>query len=388
MLGVSMRSLSYVLLIGLLAGTAASVSTPVYAQDSSALAQELERLRRDVKDLQRTVFAGEAPPEGAAESIEAANANAMARTQLKIQALENRIRGLTGRMEEMRFQIDSVTTRLDKLISDVDYRLQALEGGGVQPPQQIGQAQIGQTQTGQAQNGQTQAGQVSRSAVTQTGGQGTTIISSTGQQVEQVQTLEAGQQSLGQLSANQSGQIAAGQNTGQAAIDPTAFQQSAPIEDVPTAVPVTGSVTETTGQTAALALGQLPEGSPKDQYDYAFNLLRDRNFPAAEAALKTFLNQNEDGPLAANAMYWLGESHYARQDFRSAAAVFVDAYTNFPNGSKASHSLLKLGMSLGALGKTNEACIAFQELNSKFPNAGDRVLNRAEAEAAKVGCNS
>jgi len=358
---------------------AALPAITVHAQDSSALAQELERLRREIKDLQRTVFAGEAPPEGAVESIEAANASANARTQLKIQALENRIRGLTGQMEEIRFRVDSVSTRLDKLISDVDYRLQALENGTVQPSQQIGQAQIGQNQVTRSQVGQ--------AAVAQTDGQGTTIISSTGQQVEQVQTLESGQQSLGQLSANQSGQIIASQNTGQASIDQSAFQQTAPVADVPTAVPVTGSVTETSQQTAALALGALPEGSPKEQYDYAFNLLRDRNFPAAEAALKTFLGENEDGPLAANAIYWLGESHYARQDFRTAASVFVDAYTKFPNGSKASHSLLKLGMSLGALGKTKEACIAFQELKSKYSDAGDRVLNRAEAEAAKVGCS-
>ena len=374
MLGVLMRSFSVLILFVFLFGAALPAIPPAHAQDSSALAQELERLRRDIKDLQRTVFAGEAPPEGAVESIEAANASANARTQLKIQALENRIRGLTGQMEEIRFRVDSVTTRLDKLISDVDYRLQALENGTVQPSRQVGQTQPGQLQAGET-------------ALTQTDGQGTTIISSTGQQVEQVDALQAGQQSLGQLSSNQSGQIIAGQNTGQAAVDPNAFQQSAVVEDVPSAVPVTGSVTESSQQTAALALGQLPEGSPKDQYDYAFNLLRDRNFPAAEAALKTFLEQNDGGPLAANATYWLGESHYARQDFRSAAAVFLDAYTNFPNGSKASHSLLKLGMSLGALGKTKEACIAFQELNTKFPDAGDRVLNRAEAEAAKVGCS-
>jgi len=368
-----MRSFSVLVFVSFLTGAALPAFTPALAQDSSALAQELDRLRRDIKDLQRTVFAGEEPPEGAVDSIEAANASANARTQLKIQALENRIRGLTGQMEEIRFKVDSVTTRLDKLISDVDYRLQALENGTVQPSRQIGQSQVDQ------QGGQT--------AVTQTDGQGTTIISSAGEQVEQVQTLEAGQQSLGQLSANQSGQIIASQNTGQAAVEQSAFQQAASAADVPTAVPVTGSVTETSQQSAALALGELPEGSPKDQYDYAFSLLRDRNFPAAEAALKTFLDQNEDGPLAANAIYWLGESHYARQDFRSAASVFVDAYTKFPKGSKASHSLLKLGMSLGALGKTKEACIAFQELQTKFPNAGDRVLNRAETEAAKVGCS-
>ncbi|MEQ9490763.1 MAG: tol-pal system protein YbgF [Alphaproteobacteria bacterium] len=373
MLVLPKRSFFNLVLCGVLLGTAVPAAMPAYAQDSS-LAQELDRIRRDVRDLQRTVFAGEEPPEGAVDSIESANATAMARTQLKIQALENRVRDLTGQIEEVRFHVDSVTTRLDKLISDVDYRLQALESGTATSGAQTGQSQFGQSRVGQA-------------SVTQTDGQGTTIISSTGEQVEQIDSLQPGQQSLGQLSANASGQIAASQNTAQTSIESSAFQQQADVADEPRAVPVTGSVVEGNQQSAALALGELPEGSPKEQYDYAFNLLRDRNFPAAEAALKTFLAQNESGPLAANAMYWLGESHYARQDFRSAAAVFVDAYTDFPNGSKASHSLLKLGMSLGALGKTKEACIAFQELKTKFPNAGDRVLNRAETEAAKVGCS-
>lgn len=374
MVVLAKRSFFIPVLCGVLLSVALPVAMPARAQDST-LAQELDRIRRDVKDLQRTVFAGEKPPEGAVDSIDSANASAMARTQLKIQALENRIRGLTGQMEEIRFQVDSVSTRLDKLISDVDYRLQALENGTATPSKQVGQAQTGQSGFG------------SQAAVTQTDGQGTTIISSSGEQVEQVDALQAGQQSLGQLSATQSGQIIATQNTNQANVEASAFQPQPTAEDIPSAVPVTGSVVEGNQQTAALALGELPAGTPKEQYDYAFNLLRDRNFPAAEAALKTFLDQNESGPLAGNAMYWLGESHYARQDFRSAASVFVDAYTNFPNGSKASHSLLKLGMSLGALGKTKEACIAFQELKTKFPNAGDRVLNRAEAEAAKVGCS-
>ena len=135
-------------------------------------------------------------------------------------------------------------------------------------------------------------------------------------------------------------------------------------------------------QTAAVSL---PPGSEKDQYQFAFNLLRS-DLAQAEAAFGAFLEEHPDGPFAGNAMYWLGETHYARSDFREAAAVFVDAYTNFPTSPKASASLLKLGMSLGALGKTDAACASFTELKTKYSDTDGRVLARADQEAQKIGC--
>ena len=43
--------------------------------------------------------------------------------------LERALTSVTGRLEEVGFKVDTVTTRLDKLVSDVDFRLQALEQG-------------------------------------------------------------------------------------------------------------------------------------------------------------------------------------------------------------------------------------------------------------------
>ena len=62
---------------------------------------------------------------------------------------------------------------------------------------------------------------------------------------------------------------------------------------------------------------KLPQGTPKQQYDFATDFLRRQDFAGAEVALRAFLKANPSDPLAANAQYWLGESLYARGDFTS-----------------------------------------------------------------------
>ena len=52
----------------------------------------------------------------------------------------------------------------------------------------------------------------------------------------------------------------------------------------------------------------LPSASPSSQYNAAFGLLRRADYPAAEDALRNFIQQYPTNPLAGNAQYWLGES--------------------------------------------------------------------------------
>lgn len=101
--------------------------------------------------------------------------------------------------------------------------------------------------------------------------------------------------------------------------------------------------------------------------------------------MRSFVDKHGDNPLAGNAMYWLGETYYARENFRDAAATFLDAYTGYPQNDKASHSLLKLAMSLGALGKKDAACQAFSTL-AQDGAASERILSTGRSEAQKLGC--
>ena len=48
--------------------------------------------------------------------------------------------------------------------------------------------------------------------------------------------------------------------------------------------------------------------------------LKQADYPAAEAALKAFIEQHPKDPMAGNAQYWLGETYYTRSSFMEAAS--------------------------------------------------------------------
>ena len=131
----------------------------------------------------------------------------------------------------------------------------------------------------------------------------------------------------------------------------------------------------------------LRSGSASAQYDSAFGLLRKANYPAAEEALRSFIQQHPNDPLAGNAQYWLGESFYARGKYAEAAAAFADGYrARYPRGSKAPDGLLKLGMSLSRANQKHNACIALMQLDHDFPHQANAVKDRAAQEKKKLGC--
>ena len=60
--------------------------------------------------------------------------NITARLSLRITQLENEIQRLTGVNEELNHRLGQLQTRLDKMSSDMEFRLKTLEGGGAQAP--------------------------------------------------------------------------------------------------------------------------------------------------------------------------------------------------------------------------------------------------------------
>lgn len=132
--------------------------------------------------------------------------------------------------------------------------------------------------------------------------------------------------------------------------------------------------------------GTLPGGSPQQQYDYAFGLLRDANYPAAERALRDFVRRYPDNRLSSNAQYWLGETYFVRRDYQAAAAAFAQGYQRFPKGPKAAESLLKLGSSLTMLGRPADACRSFSQLDREFPISPANLKAKEADEKRKAQC--
>ncbi|MBI3672660.1 MAG: tol-pal system protein YbgF [Rhizobiales bacterium] len=131
----------------------------------------------------------------------------------------------------------------------------------------------------------------------------------------------------------------------------------------------------------------LAPDSPEALYERSNEALLRRQFGDAEAGFRTFLQKYPDHSLAGSAQYWLGETYYAQGDFRQAAQAFLQGYRQFPDSRRAADSLLKLGISLGKLGQTQQACTAFDSVSSQYPKAVE-ARKRAQAEARRANCQS
>ncbi len=112
-------------------------------------------------------------------------------------------------------------------------------------------------------------------------------------------------------------------------------------------------------------------------YDVALSLYNQRKFSDAEKAFDAFLKANPQGVLAPNALYWKGETYYARGDYPNAIFSFKEVQTRYPTHPKAADSLLKTGMSYQKLGDANNANLHYSVLKEDFPNssAAKRVPN-------------
>jgi len=131
-----------------------------------------------------------------------------------------------------------------------------------------------------------------------------------------------------------------------------------------------------------------PEGvAPKDLYEQALNDLKGNKLDDSEQKFMQFLNSYPKDTLAGNAQYWLGEVYYKKQDFAKSAVAFKEGYSKYPEGTKGPDCLLKLGLSMKALGKKEEACTAFINIPTIFGRVNPDISKRAEDEAKALSCS-
>lgn len=125
---------------------------------------------------------------------------------------------------------------------------------------------------------------------------------------------------------------------------------------------------------------------PKKLYEQALSDLKENKLDDAELKFSQFLSTYPKDALAENAQYWLGEVYYKKQDFAKSAVAFKEGYSKYPEGTKGPDCLLKLGLSMKALGKKEEACTAFVNLPTIFGRVNPEIASRAKDEAKKLSC--
>ena len=107
--------------------------------------------------------------------------------------------------------------------------------------------------------------------------------------------------------------------------------------------------------------------SPEDQFQLAFDNIREKNWETAKKMLSQFINENPENQLSGSAHYWLGELHILEKKHRDAALIFAEGYQKFPKSVKAPDMLYKLSLSLFEVDKISDACNTMIKFAEDFP---------------------
>ena len=148
----------------------------------------------------------------------------------------------------------------------------------------------------------------------------------------------------------------------------------------PGSVAAAGSSVPSSAADNASTLGALPGVTPAQQsaYGKAFNALKAGSYAAAVSGFEGFLKRYPSSPLAPNAEYWLGETHFVDQHYKRAEQAFRSVFTRWPNSGKASDAMLALGNVLLAQGKTYEGNAMLRQVIKQYPetDAAKRAAKR------------
>jgi len=133
--------------------------------------------------------------------------------------------------------------------------------------------------------------------------------------------------------------------------------------------------------------GQLPVpgGSDRDNYQVAFELLKEERYDMAAAAFRQFLLEFPDSELVDNAQYWLAESYYASNQFEQALRDFQVVIDEYPRSSKVPDALLKMGFCNYNLKRWDAARVILVRVQGDYPETtaarlAGQYLNRMDSE--------
>lgn len=259
---------------------------------------------------------------------------AAAQTDPRVTQLEEQVRQLTGTIEELNFQILQMQDLIRRMQEDNELRFQEIEGrrsdaGGAERPSDHA------------------------ATVPEDGGAGQAEIP----RIEDgARVLGAPPRDFGTITFD-----ADGNATGAGVIGP---------RDDDTAV-------------ASIP----PGGNGADElYRNAYEFILSGDYGTAEAGFRELIENHPTSEHAADAHFWLGEALLAQERPREAAEVFLTASRNFPQARTAPDTLLKLGVSMAALGQRDVACATYGEVAQRFPQATDALKERIRQEQALASC--
>ncbi|MGI9350187.1 MAG: tol-pal system protein YbgF [Rhizobiaceae bacterium] len=289
-------------------------------------------------------------------------------TDYRVSVLEEQIRQLNGKIEELNFQLLEMQELIRRMQEDNDFRFQQLE-------EKRGDLSSGGTETAKTDEDgfiRLEKSEPSDQEAAPAGSDGQQQTAKKPRTIDGVEIYDGDSSvddnlsnSLGTIQFDENGNII--DSTVGKPLDLTAGRQN-PNPGVP--------------------LEELP-GDPDQLFQVGYDFVQTGRYEDAERALLSFSEQHSSHPRMPEARFWLGESYLGRGEYRKAAEVYLDAHKNWPNSKFGPQSLLKLGVSVAGLNQRELACATFAEVLEKYPDASRAVKRNVafEQRAAKCAIN-
>jgi TolA-binding protein len=154
------------------------------------------------------------------------------------------------------------------------------------------------------------------------------------------------------------------------------------------AKPATGTVASSARKQAVAAIEKPNSGDGfNDGYDYGYRLWEAKFYPEAQAQLAETVAKYPKNGRISYARNLLGRAWLDDKKPATAVKILYDNYKEDPRGARAPDSLYHLGIALGELKKTAEACEAFTQLEKAYPDtAAGRLSGQLASGRTRMKC--
>jgi tol-pal system protein YbgF len=138
-------------------------------------------------------------------------------------------------------------------------------------------------------------------------------------------------------------------------------------------VKLQSTLDEFTKKAGELALIKEIPPTPDAIYMKGLDTFKAGDMPTARGIFTKFLEQYPQHDLAANANYWIGETHYSEKSYEPAILAFQEVIKNFPTKDKVPAAMLKQAMAFNAINDTKSAKYVLKKLGEAFPKSDEAI---------------
>ena len=296
--------------------------------ETSDIKEILEIIQKDLRTLERAVysesFSTSSKNSSTQDSTSKNTEDVLTKHLLKLSEIEKQFQELTNKYEEINFKLDKLSSRLSKVQADNQLRFQQLESN-------------------------TTSSNIESNSLTS--------LPKADAKQKKVLPGSSQPQDLGTISYK----------------DMTDNSETQVVQSVESTKTISTEIFQSEEKI-------LPEGTPKEQYEFATSFLKVGDYNMAERAFREFVDNNPENELSGNAQYWYAETFRIRQLYTDAASAYLEGYQKYPKSEKAPINLLKLGVSLVQIGEKVQGCLMIAGVKKQYPDATQSVLQKAKYE--------